>query len=237
MSKYLDNIKYHDAQRIFSAARMRKYLYACGGDEVCAMRLYAYNTRLSQAFFGVISLFEVVLRNAINEHYLQTLGENWIVQQAIPEGLLDHEAEDVITTKRMYDKEGVYSHDKMVGSFTFGFWTYLFTKRNYKIGGKTLLQIFPNRVKGTTKKSVYKDITAIREFRNRIAHHEPICFNANGAICTDYMQRHYNLITTYLRFMAVDEVQVQSLIIPPDGWILDIENMQKGIKNTNPEVC
>jgi hypothetical protein len=118
-------IVFEEAKQLFSEARMQKYLRACGGDEDQAMQLYSYNARLSQAFFGVVSLFEVILRNAINEHYLKTLGENWIINQTISGGLLEHEADEVAFTKNAYDKENVYSHDKMVGSFTFGFWTYL----------------------------------------------------------------------------------------------------------------
>ena len=220
---------FKEAQKIFSPARMQKYLRACGGDEEKAMQLYAFNASLSQAFFGVVSLFEVVLRNAINEHYLLWLGGDWIVKQAVPNGLLEHEADEVAFTKNAYDKEGVYSHDKMVGSFTFGFWTYLFTKRNYKIGGKTLLQIFPNRAKGTTQKMVYADITAIREFRNRIAHHEPICFDAKGAVSRDYMERHYAIIKEYLRYMAVDAGQVESLIMCPEKWLDEIDKLRKGL--------
>ena len=62
---------FKEAQKIFSPARMQKYLRACGGDEEKAMQLYAFNACLSQAFFGVVSLFEVVLRNAIIKEYLR----------------------------------------------------------------------------------------------------------------------------------------------------------------------
>ena len=220
-------IVFEEAKQLFSEARMQKYLRACGGDEDQAVQLYSYNARLSQAFFGVVSLFEVILRNAINEHYLKTLGENWIINQTISGGLLEHEAYEVAFTKNAYDKENVYSHDKMVGSFTFGFWTYLFTKRNYKIGGKTLLQIFPNRAKGTTQKMVYADITAIREFRNRIAHHEPICFDAKGMVSVDYIARHYDLIKVYMRYMNVDVEQVEALIMRPEEWLEEVEKMRR----------
>ncbi|MBQ7531061.1 MAG: Abi family protein [Paludibacteraceae bacterium] len=214
-----------DAKILFSPARMQKYVRACKGDEAKAITLYSYNAKLSQAFFGVVSLFEVILRNAINEHYLRTLGKDWIVAQAVPNGLLEHEADEVNSTKSAYSKEGVYSHDKMVGSFTFGFWTYLFTKRNYKIGGKTLLQIFPNRVKGTTQKKVYADITDIREFRNRIAHHEPICFSTTGEIDTAYMERHYVLIKEYLQFMGVKKEDVLPIVYRPEELLEEVKTL------------
>lgn len=89
---------------------------------------------------------------------------------------------------------GVYNNDKMVIAFTFGFWTYLFTRRNYRIGGKTLLQVFLNKAHGLKQTDIYKQLTTIREFRNRIAHHKPICFNATHAINTRYAKEHYELI-------------------------------------------
>ena len=46
------------AQRLFSPARMQKYIRACNGDTKKAMELYSYNARLSQAFFGIVSLFD-----------------------------------------------------------------------------------------------------------------------------------------------------------------------------------
>lgn len=217
------DLEIQDAQKWFSPARMQRYIRACGGDGMKAVMLYSYNAQLSQAFFGVISLFEVMLRNAINEHYLQTLGADWIVHQATPGGLLEHEADEIDETRKAYIKEGIYSHDKMVGSFTFGFWTYMFTKRNYKIGGKTLLQIFPNRKKGTTQKQVYANITSIREFRNRIAHHEPICFNTSGAIDVTYMEDHYKLIIEYIRFMGISEEDVFPIIFRPETLINQVK--------------
>ena len=51
------------------------------------------------------------------------------------------------------------------------------------------------------KTNIYKQLTAIREFRNRIAHHEPICFNATRAIDTKYAKEHYELIRTYIEYM------------------------------------
>ena len=222
-------MNFKDSQIVFSKARVQKYVNACGGDKRKAMRLYRYNARLSQDFYGVLSVFEIVLRNAINNHYLAKLGKDWIVAQAKPAGLLEHEAVEVHSTEIAYKKEGVYSHDKMVGSFTFGFWTYLFTKRNYKVGGKTLLQIFPKRPKGTTQKSVYSDITAIREFRNRVAHHEPICFDKTGKASTDYMQRHYRLMKDYLEYMGWNSEEILQVVNRPDKGLENVENLCKEV--------
>ncbi len=51
---------------------------------------------------------------------------------------------DFNTSQKLYS----VPNDKMVASLTMGIWTKLFSKKRYKRGGKTLLQIFPNKQKG-----------------------------------------------------------------------------------------
>ena len=180
-------MKYDECLQVLSPARLNKYAQASGYEKAKTLRLYQYNIKLSQRFYGVIGMFEIMLRNAINTHYKQYFNDdNWIINQARPNGLLEQEASEIVRIQRTYTNMGVYNNDKMVASFTFGFWTYLFTRRNYRIGGKTLLQIFPNKAHGLKQTDIYNQLTAIREFRNRIAHHEPICFNATRAIDTKY---------------------------------------------------
>lgn len=71
------------SQKLYSAARIGKYVHACSGDKRQAMQLYRYNLRLCQRFFGVLHLFEVILRNAINNHYSTQLADSdWIINQA-----------------------------------------------------------------------------------------------------------------------------------------------------------
>ena len=143
---------------------------------------------------------------------------------------MEHEADEVLRVKNDFIRKGVYSADKMVASFSFGFWTYLFTRRNYKVGGKTLLQIFPNRCKGLKQTDVYNDLTQIREFRNRIAHHEPICFDANHLLSTTYAYRLYTLIRTYLEYMGYDADKVLKIVEKPDGVLRDIERLAEELR-------
>ena len=114
----------------------------------------------------------------------------------------------------------------MVASFTFGFWTYLFTRRNYRIGGKTLLKIFPDKAHGLKQTDIYRQLTAIREFRNRIAHHEPICFNAACSIDTRYAKEHYELIRTYIGYMGFDSDSVLRMVEKPDSILKVIDSMK-----------
>ena len=72
-------MKYNDYEAAFSQARLSRYLNACAGDKNKALILYRHNLKLCQKFYGVLGLFEVVFRNAVNEHYKRHFGdEDWI---------------------------------------------------------------------------------------------------------------------------------------------------------------
>ena len=204
--------------------RMRKYLNACAGNKRKTMQLYRYNLRLCQRFYGALNLFEVMLRNAINEHYAAYFSDSdWSVNQADTGKLLEYNKDEIRQTEADYRRRGIYNNDKMVASLTMGFWTKLFSKKRYKRGGKTLLQIFPNKKKGKNQADVYKDLTHIREFRNRIAHHEPICFDGAGHISTAFALRHYQLLCDYIEYMGQHPLDVIQWAEKPDDIIHKID--------------
>ena len=70
------------------------------------------------------------LKLVIDEHYKKQFGPNWIVTQAKKNLLLENEANEIISLEKTYRNKNIYNHDKMVASFHFGFWTYLFSRRN-----------------------------------------------------------------------------------------------------------
>lgn len=78
-------MKYSDYEKAFSPARLNKYLTACGGDTMAALTLYRHNIKLCQKCYGILNIFEVVLRNAINEHYKAYFADpDWIRHQLQP---------------------------------------------------------------------------------------------------------------------------------------------------------
>jgi hypothetical protein len=206
---------------------MGKYLRACAGNKQKTMQLYRYNLRLCQRFYGTLNLFEVMLRNAINEHYIAYFSDvDWIVHQADIGKLLAYNKDEIRQTEAGYKKRGIYNNDKMVASLTMGFWTKLFSKKRYKRGGKTLLRIFPNKAKGKNQSDVYKDMTHIREFRNRIAHHEPICFDGSGNIDTAFARRHYQLIREYINYLGQNPDNVIQWAERPDEVLDKIDSIK-----------
>ena len=107
-------MKYDECLQVLSPARLNKYAQASGNEKAKALRLYQYNIKLSQRFYGVIGMFEIMLRNAINTHYKQYFNDdNWIINQARPNGLLEQEASEIVRIQRTYTNMGVYNNDKM----------------------------------------------------------------------------------------------------------------------------
>ena len=156
-------------------------------DYSSALTLYRHNVKLCQKFYGVLNIFEVVLRNAINNHYRTYLGdEDWIRNQLVTGGMLENhpqrEAVDKIIAD--LDRTGRYSNDRVVSSVSFGFWTHLFSRKPFAHGGQSLLRIFPAKAKGVGQRVIYNELRSIKAFRNRIAHHEAICFDSTGVKCT-----------------------------------------------------
>lgn len=101
-----------------------------------------------------------------------------------------------------------YSPDKLIASLSFGFWVTMFNKSGFNAGGKTLLKIFLRKEKGLGQKEVYKELRQILNFRNRIAHHEPICFNMAKRKDTFYVRNNYRLIYRYIRFLGYNTNEI-----------------------------
>ena len=181
---------YNQFERAVSTPRLNKYLAGCGNDKRKAMRLYKLNIQLSQKLFAVLSVFEVVLRNSIDRHYIAVMGNDWLVS-AIDDttGYLNspgcehslHSINEVVQNLSID-----YTHDKGIAAMNFGFWTFKFGTKEFPAAGNTLLSIFAARPPGTSQKDIFKRMQSINNIRNRIAHHEPICFNAYGSISTNY---------------------------------------------------
>ena len=194
---------------------MARYLLACHNDTKKAMTLYRYNLQLSQEMFTIISCFEVALRNAVDCHLIQQLGNEWL-RNSIQKGgvfTIPHlsKTHDIIC--HAYKKlcaEGTYSHTKLLAEMEFGVWKYMFSPIQYRVTGRQLLRIFPNKQKSSAsiqynQSYIFNELDKINMLRNRIAHHEPICFQTGLAVIhTDYVKTEYHKIQTLFTWMGVD---------------------------------
>jgi hypothetical protein len=194
-----------DYQKAFSTPRLDVYLNAVRGNQLKTIDAYKANLRMSQALLGALSLFEVTLRNEIDGHYQMRFGTDWLVTQSDTSGFLTtagcekslKTVQDVLI--EMANKTPlVMSHNEMVTKLGFGFWRYLFGAKEYPAGGNTLLQIFPKKAVGQNQHDVFMKLKYINNIRNRIAHHEPICFGRNKfRLSSNYAKNNFALIVNY----------------------------------------
>lgn len=222
-------MKYKDFEKAFSAARLNKYKNACEGNTGKALVLYRNNVKLCQKFYGVLNIFEIVLRNAINIHYTAYFHDtDWIYHQLQTGGMLEYspQRDSILENIGSMKAKGKYTSDKLVASVSFGFWTYMFTKVPFRLGGQSILKIFPLRQTGVGQKTIFKELQQIKNFRNRIAHHEPICFDATGKKSIVYAQSNYELILKYIAFLGYDKNDLLfALDVMPDAIMNRINHL------------
>ena len=210
-------MRYEQFENIISAPRMSRYLTACSGNTKKSMTLYRLNLRLSQEFFTVISCFEISLRNKIDEHLTYSLGNDWLKNGAQPNGIFDNE-HTRLTQKNINDAYKSlgksYTHNKLVAELGFGFWRFLFAQKQYTATGRDLLNIFPSKPISTPTNQynpnyVFNQLADINKFRNRIAHHEPICFkNSHSIIDSTAAREHYGIIMQFFQWMNINESEL-----------------------------
>ncbi len=206
-------MKYIDFENIMTPARMSRYLTACNHKSRKALTLYRKNLQLSQEMFTIISCFEVALRNSIDKICISQLGNDWLKNGVAAEGIFDN-GNCYQTRKAISDainKLSAYNHSKLVAELGFGFWRFMFAQHQFNTTGRILLRVFPSKPVSTAAQQynntyIFNQMASLNEIRNRIAHHEPICFLPGQPVkSTNFTRVRYALIVELFRWMQIDE--------------------------------
>ncbi|SFL48259.1 hypothetical protein [Rugamonas rubra] len=160
-----------------SPARMGTYFSATGfGAEATALDIYAWNALVSGAFFSALHVCEIVIRNAISHALELKYGSSWPWDAGFERTLSKwYKGELQLARKGI----PIGSTGKVIAELKFGFWCKLFTagqdQHIWNAHLNTVFPFLPFPLKvSTARKMLYDDMEALRGFRNRIAHHEPI---------------------------------------------------------------
>lgn len=201
---------YSDYKRAFSQPRLERFLLATKGDQQKALHLYKLNIQLSECLFGIMSIFEIVLRNHIDQYYRQYFKDNeWLKNGCGQGGLFSHPSfirsgfesrTKILTTIAQLGNH--YTHDRLVAKLNFGFWTYMFTPIQFRVGGQGLHRIYINRPKGTSQSQLFNELDEVRSLRNRIAHHEPVCFDNAHQIYTGRTKTTHSYIIKHIEWLG-----------------------------------
>lgn len=179
-------MEYSKLEYYLSPPRLQRFLRASGNSKTKAQKLYRVNLRVSQAFYPVLNLFEIFLRNTINHHVSSHFSNpNWIVSEktgfmsdlslAPSRYFLKTSIQKAEITIRR--KGSAITPGKVIAEQSLGFWTRLFDTHHYRLIGGSPIHAFPHKPAQANRNLINQKLNKVREFRNRIYHNEPICFN------------------------------------------------------------
>ncbi|MEX2571759.1 MAG: hypothetical protein WD737_10720 [Gemmatimonadota bacterium] len=180
-------------RRALSETRIRAYTAPGDQDEYDAIARYLWNGALCFALTPALHAVEITFRNAMYESSVKVMSKKGISFKhdevpcwldATPTMLLPTEEARVEEAKedlrRRRDYPQCMTTDRLIAKLGFGFWTGL-CKSPYEQGRKDGPQLWPGLteylfpfVDNKSRSEVFHHMRAIRDFRNRIAHHDPI---------------------------------------------------------------
>lgn len=153
-----------------SEARFAPYLKSAGFNKQYAFSLYLYNARLSKAFLFPLHILEVTLRNRMSEIFSREFDDKWFQDKAFRSGL---SAESMDALDRGIKRAKRHNKEDIVATLTFDFWSNLFRPEYDRFVWQTNMKaLLPNA--SLTRKEFERVVRNINDFRNRIAHYEPI---------------------------------------------------------------
>ena len=137
---------------------------------------YKQNIYQSEKYYILLSIFEVSLRNSIDNYFKEKISSNWLESEILH---FDTKQRIIESKNKIELRKEVLTHDKIISELSFGFWTSFFRKSySNLIRIKDIKYIFPNIPKRSqkliTRQILDKELNKIRKFRNRVFHYEKI---------------------------------------------------------------
>lgn len=166
---------------------MDKYLNASGNDLDLAISLYERNTRLAESFYTPLQALEICLRNHLDLELTTAYGRDWMRNGSAPLNPWALTRLSGVITELRNTRTPV-TEGAIVAELSFGFWlSLLATQYDSTLWRTACFRAFSESGRHLARKRVHGRLNAVRRFRNRIAHHEPI-FHA------DLELAHYEIL-------------------------------------------
>lgn len=162
-----------------SDARLTSYLKVTGGDSSKAIELYYWNTILAQSLYISLQMWEIGLRNKLNNFLSWKYGANWPFDPVKAVRQLHNndkgKLNKAIVRQRQFRGGNNISTGSVVADLSAGFWVSLLGKK-YDVPFSwhyNLHLIFPED-QGLDRETASQICGRLLDLRNRVAHHEPI---------------------------------------------------------------
>lgn len=177
LTKFPNDAQFEEILQTLHPSRIERYRPASGGNIHEAFRLYQWNCLLCEAFHGPLHYAEIATRNAIHTRLLDRLGEEWYQNETLRKQLGEFWTDQLdrkVEGQREQHGPATSCHH-IVSALPLGFWLNLLTKRFDRfLGWGNIREAFPNAPRAFSRQDIYEKVDTIRQWRNRIAHHQAI---------------------------------------------------------------
>jgi hypothetical protein len=169
-------------ERIFSPERLQPYLKRHNNNFNLAIYHYRANILISEAFYPLISILEIGLRNGVNNQLIKKFnGNDWFETKDFIKIASSFQIETISKARNsiLQEKKEITS-GRIIAELSFGFWTSLFDARYEMTLWKNLRLVFPACPKIIRqRKNISSKLNGIRKLRNRIFHQEAISWDVS----------------------------------------------------------
>lgn len=213
-------------EKIISTERLAPYLKRHENNFEKAILHYKANIKISEAFYPLISIFEIGLRNNINEQLIRHFGcDDWFENHEFVKISSSFQITRITEARSsiLREKKEITS-GRIVSELAFGFWTSLFDLKFEMSLWKNLRHTFPNCPKNIRqRKNISSKLNGIRKLRNRIFHHESIAWNLDAI--ENYREElieGVNWLNKDLEIWAADLIRIDE-VIEKERYIIEKE--------------
>jgi len=166
--------------RIISKDRLEPYLNRHKNVHDKAISHYKSNILISEAFYPLLAILEIGLRNSIDYQLTKQFKDrNWYENMNFIRIASRFQIDRISEAKaNILSEKKEITPGRIISELSFGFWTSFFDTKFEMTLWKHLRLAFPNCPKQIRKrKTMSSKFNSIRKLRNRIFHHEAISWN------------------------------------------------------------
>ncbi|MFV8339548.1 hypothetical protein ACNQGL_09770 [Flavobacterium sp. LB3P21] len=209
-------INENKVSQLLSPKRFNSYLKRCENNADNALNYYVANSKIAEATYWSLQAFEVALRNKIHSALTQHFGTvEWYNTWLASEDFTDFHSKIIETKNILKLRNEPINSNKMIAEFMLGFWIKMFNAKYENLLWKPLRTIFANMPKQERQRNnVAGILNKVRNFRNRVYHYEPICWDFNAT------NNNYNNITKAIQWFDADYLE----------WTIQFCDFNKNIK-------
>lgn len=167
-------------EKLISLERLEPYVKYHIDNFDKAVEHYKANIEISEAFYPLLAVLEIVLRNNFDYQFKRMFNDDfWFENPGFIKIASRFQIDRVSEARNtiLREKKSITSGG-IISELSFGFWTSLLDSKFERTLWKNIRLSFPNCPKNIRKrKTMSAKFNGIRKLRNRIFHHESVTWN------------------------------------------------------------